>query len=194
MAASTSSESPASGPTARKESHGPEEPLRRLAADRCVPYRPSRQRHRRQSQRGPGSGQAPAVHAGHLPSGRQRSGGSAGHRRAGPGLSDARAGQGNSAMEIADVDGGESGGHPVRGPGGGLARAAQGGRARLHRLSRLRPDLSPRHLLSCRWGVGRHDGLLVTIHSNNVVGDNFWLWRADTAGTWAGRPTGTRPA
>ena len=45
----------------------------------------------------------------------------------------------------------------------------------------------------CRAGgaIAGETDCMVTIHSNNVVGDNFWLWRADHGAARSGRSTTT---
>lgn len=87
--------------------------------------------------------------------------------------------KGTPALEIADVDGVKVGGvlldasataSPV------LLKIGEPGKSASHAA-----DPIFLHDLYCRVGgagVGVAD-CMVTIHSNDVVGDNFWLWRAD---------------
>jgi hypothetical protein len=96
--------------------------------------------------------------------------------------------KGTAAMEIADVDGVKVGGILFEAAETNSATLVEvGAPGGLGGVSRPAPiashDKDPTFLydIFCRAGgaaVGRAT-CLVTIHSNNVVGDNFWLWRAD---------------
>lgn len=87
--------------------------------------------------------------------------------------------KGTSAMEIADVDGVKVGGILFEAPAVGSPvqlKVGEPGCTGSHAS-----DPICLHDIYCRVG-GASAGMtdcMVTIHSNNVVGDNFWLWRAD---------------
>jgi len=87
--------------------------------------------------------------------------------------------RGTTAMEIADVDGVKVGGILFEAPAAGSAVLMKVGE----------PGCTASHAsdpiflydIYCRVG-GASAGMadcMVAIHSSNVVGDNFWLWRAD---------------
>jgi hypothetical protein len=87
--------------------------------------------------------------------------------------------KGTAAMEIADVDGVKVGGilfeaaaanSPV------LLQVGQSGKSTAHAS-----DPTFLYDIYCRAGGAAAGSVdcMVTIHSNDVVGDNFWLWRAD---------------
>jgi CubicO group peptidase (beta-lactamase class C family) len=101
--------------------------------------------------------------------------------------------KGTPALEIADVDGVKVGGL--------LLEAAATNSPTLLQVGA--PGCTESHAadpiflydISCRAGgaaVGLCDGM-VTIHSNDVVGDNFWLWRADhgRGAGWTSNPNNT---
>jgi hypothetical protein len=96
--------------------------------------------------------------------------------------------KGTPALTVADVDGVEIGGllfeaGPVNSEN--LIVIGEPGRHASHAANPI-----CLHDIFCRAGgaiVGTATCLL-TIHSNNVIGDNFWLWRADhgTGARWTG--------
>jgi hypothetical protein len=87
--------------------------------------------------------------------------------------------KGTAAMTIADVDGVKVGGILFEAPASNvktLLQVGEPGNTKSHA-----GDPTFLFDIFCRAGgaeVGMAD-CFVTIHSNNVVGDDFWLWRAD---------------
>ena len=84
-------------------------------------------------------------------------------------------------MVIADVDGVKVGRAPVRGrTAANSPTLLQGGRAGQVGIACEESRLFLYDIF-CRAGgaVAGNTDCMVTIHSNDVVGDNLWLWRAD---------------
>jgi len=87
--------------------------------------------------------------------------------------------QGTAAMEIADVDGVEVGGILLEAAAANSSTLLEVGKPGGKKSHAADPIFL--YDIYCRVG-GAASGTadcMVTIHSNDVVGDNFWLWRAD---------------
>ncbi len=150
---------------------------RNAPADRPILPGPPGNGQCRQHQRGPETGEESVVNPGHLSFGKQPPGIPTGHGGAWTGIPDIGAGLWNPCHGGFRRGWHESGRHPFEaGDNSTMCCSRVPGSSASHAADPLFF-----YDIFCRVGgasVGNATGM-VTIYCNNVVGDNFWLWRAD---------------